>query len=195
PHRSSSCARRLHLRGRGAAPVLAVPRPGGSRDRRRKRTSADRRRRVRTVCGAAVRAVDAGPRARRPTGRRARRARADAVTAQTAESSALRVPRVFDSADVPADPQVLAVLERGVSAVDLAARPVVLPDFHHKHDMEMPSSIAVATTGTIRPAFTSASVNCGMALLALDADRPDDGAITAFYRAIAQRYPYPASWR
>jgi tRNA-splicing ligase RtcB (3'-phosphate/5'-hydroxy nucleic acid ligase) len=117
------------------------------------------------------------------------------MTAQTAQSSALRVPRVFDSADVPADPQVLAVLERGVSAVDLAARPVVLPDFHHKHDMEMPSSIAVATTGTIRPAFTSASVNCGMALLALDAERPDDEAIAAFYRAIAERYPHPPSWR
>jgi RNA-splicing ligase RtcB len=117
------------------------------------------------------------------------------MTAQTAESIALRVPRVFDSADVPADPQVLAVLERGVSAVDLAARPVVLPDFHHKHDMEMPSSIAVATTGTIRPAFTSSSVNCGMALLALDAERPDDAAITSFYRAIAQRYPHPPSWR
>ena len=117
------------------------------------------------------------------------------MTAQTAEQSTLRVPRVFDSAEVPADPQVLAVLERGVAAVDLAAPPVVLPDFHHKHDMEMPSSITVATTGTIRPAFTSASVNCGMALLALDADRPDDDAIAAFYRGIAERYPHPPSWR
>ena len=112
-----------------------------------------------------------------------------------AAALALRVPRVFDSADVPADPRVLEILEQGVSAVDLAARPVVLPDFHHKHDMEMPSSIAVATTGTIRPAFTSASVNCGMALLALDAERPDDDAIAAFYRAIALRYPHPPSWR
>ena len=34
----------------------------------------------------------------------------------------------------------------------------------------MPSSIAVATLGTIRPEFTSASVNCGMALLTLDTD-------------------------
>jgi tRNA-splicing ligase RtcB len=109
--------------------------------------------------------------------------------------TALRIPRVFDSAQVPANPEALAVFERGVSAVDLAARPVVLPDFHHKHDMEMPSSIAVATNGTIRPAFTSASVNCGMALLALDADRPDDEAISRFYRAVAERYPHPPSWR
>jgi RNA-splicing ligase RtcB len=109
--------------------------------------------------------------------------------------TALRIPRVFDSAEVPADPAVLALFERGVSAVDLASRPVVLPDFHHKHDMEMPSSIAVATTGTIRPAFTSASVNCGMALLALDADRPDDEAISRFYKAVAERYPHPPSWR
>jgi len=115
------------------------------------------------------------------------------TTTETAAS--LRVPRVFDSADVPANPEVLAVLEQGVSAVDLAARPVVLPDFHHKHDMEMPSSIAVATTGTIRPAFTSASVNCGMALIALDAERPDFAAITDFYRAVAERYPHPPSWR
>ncbi|HEY3535330.1 MAG TPA: RtcB family protein [Pedococcus sp.] len=116
------------------------------------------------------------------------------ATIPTTDAS-LRVPRVFDSAAVPANPEVLATLERGVAAVDLAARPVVLPDFHHKHDMEMPSSIAVATTGTIRPAFTSASVNCGMALLALDAARPDDTAVTAFFGAIAERYPHPPSWR
>ena len=52
--------------------------------------------------------------------------------------------------------QALEALARGVAEADLAAAPVVLPDFHHKHDMEMPSSIAVATRGTIRPAFTSA---------------------------------------
>ena len=47
----------------------------------------------------------------------------------------------------------------------------MLPDFHHKSDMEMPSSITVATVDTVRPLFTSASVNCGMALIALDVDR------------------------
>lgn len=105
-----------------------------------------------------------------------------------------RVPRVFDSADVPVDPEVLDVLSRGVGAVDLAARPVVLPDFHHKHDMEMPSSIAVATQGTIRPAFTSASVNCGMALMSFDSAPPDEVAVAGFFTAVAERYPHPPRW-
>ena len=104
-------------------------------------------------------------------------------------------PRVFDSRDVPADPQVLAALARGVVDVDLAAPPVVLPDFHHKADLEMPSSIAVATRRTIRSAFTSASVNCGMALMALDTEVPDERAVAAFFGAVRSRYPHPPSWR
>jgi RNA-splicing ligase RtcB len=57
--------------------------------------------------------------------------------------------------------------------------------------MEMPSSIAVATEGTIRPTFTSSSVNCGMALIALGCDRPTDAAVEQFYRTVRERYPYP----
>jgi hypothetical protein len=57
--------------------------------------------------------------------------------------------------------------------------------------MEMPSSIAVATRGTIRPTFTSSSVNCGMALIALGTDKPADHAVDAFYRAVKEKYPYP----
>jgi tRNA-splicing ligase RtcB (3'-phosphate/5'-hydroxy nucleic acid ligase) len=116
------------------------------------------------------------------------------VGADTAER-ALRRASVFDSAAAPADPAVLQRLHDGVAEVDLAAPPVVLPDFHHKHDLEMPSSIAVATQGTIRPAFTSASVNCGMALMALDMDRPTDEAVAAFYAGVRHRYPHPPSWR
>lgn len=104
-------------------------------------------------------------------------------------------PRVFDSLAVPADPDVVATLARGVAEVDLAAPPVVLPDFHHKADLEMPSSIAVATRETIRPAFTSASVNCGMALMALDIDAPDERAITLYFDAVRSRYPHPPTWR
>jgi tRNA-splicing ligase RtcB len=104
-------------------------------------------------------------------------------------------PRVFDSAQVPADPAVLERLTVGVADADLAAPPVVLPDFHHKHDLEMPSSIAVATHATIRPTFTSASVNCGMALMTLDCDVPDERSITGFYERIRSRYPHPPSWR
>jgi tRNA-splicing ligase RtcB len=104
-------------------------------------------------------------------------------------------PRVFDSEEVPADPEVVATLASGVSDIDLAAPPVVLPDFHHKADLEMPSSIAVATRNTIRPAFTSASVNCGMALIALDSDVPDEQTMTRFYDAVRARFPHPPSWR
>src|SRR5664280_3024440 len=111
---------------------------------------------------------------------------------QTALSAGgLLAPRVFDCAESPADPEVLRALTMGVAELDLAAPPVVLPDFHHKSNMEMPSSIAVATLGTIRPTFTSSSVNCGMALIALDGDRPTDDAMASFYRAVRERYPYP----
>jgi tRNA-splicing ligase RtcB (3'-phosphate/5'-hydroxy nucleic acid ligase) len=100
-------------------------------------------------------------------------------------------PRVFDTPDVPADPGLIGALSAQVSEADLAAAPVVLPDFHHKSKMELPSSVAVATAETIRPTFTSASVNCGMALIALDAERPGRAAIEDFYRRVRERYPYP----
>jgi tRNA-splicing ligase RtcB (3'-phosphate/5'-hydroxy nucleic acid ligase) len=103
--------------------------------------------------------------------------------------------RVFDSHDAPADPDALSMLSRATSQVDLAAAPVVLPDFHHKHDLEMPSSIAVATLGTIRPEFTSASVNCGMALLALDMEVPGEAAQRRFFDEVRRRYPHPPTWR
>ena len=66
--------------------------------------------------------------------------------------------RVFDSSAAPADPEAVATLIAGVAGCDLAAPAVALPDFHHKGDKEMPSSIAVATQGTIRPTLTSASL-------------------------------------
>jgi tRNA-splicing ligase RtcB (3'-phosphate/5'-hydroxy nucleic acid ligase) len=112
-------------------------------------------------------------------------------TERTGRQSATRGATVFDSADLPADPDVLNALDMGTVGVDLAAPPVVLPDFHHKRNMEMPSSIAVATQGTIRPTFTSSSVNCGMALIALDCDRPAEAAIESFYTMVKKRYPYP----
>jgi tRNA-splicing ligase RtcB len=103
-----------------------------------------------------------------------------------------REPRVFDGPELPADPDVLARLAEQVTDADLAHPPVVLPDFHHKSNMELPSSVAVATVDSIRPTLTSASVNCGMALIALDADRPDEQGIVEFYRRVRERYPYPA---
>jgi tRNA-splicing ligase RtcB len=102
---------------------------------------------------------------------------------------------VFDSADVPASVRALGTLRHNLDSADLAAPAVVLPDFHHKGDKEMPSSIAVATEETIRPTYTSASLNCGMALVALDLERPGADAITNFYRRIRDRYPHPPSYR
>ena len=103
--------------------------------------------------------------------------------------------RVFDSLGAPADQQALDTLNRATSDIDLAAAPVVLPDFHHKHDLEMPSSIAVATLGTVRPEFTSASVNCGMALLSLDMEFPGEAALRRFFGEVRSQYPYPPSLR
>jgi tRNA-splicing ligase RtcB (3'-phosphate/5'-hydroxy nucleic acid ligase) len=104
-------------------------------------------------------------------------------------------PRIFESDDAQADRAVLAEFEQGVADADLAAAPVVLPDFHHKSTMEMPSSVAVATLGSIRPTLTSASVNCGMALIAFEAGPPSQPAITAFYEAVRRHFPHPTSRR
>jgi len=109
--------------------------------------------------------------------------------------NAVRTVRVFDSADSPADPHALAVLERGVAEADLAAPAVVLPDFHLKPDKEMPSSIAVATRDTIRTTMTCCSLNCGMALVGLDVERPHIEAIDDFYRRGRERLPFPPTYR
>ena len=103
--------------------------------------------------------------------------------------------RVLDSDDSPADPIALARLREGLADADLVAPPVALPDFHFKADKEMPSSIAVATSHTIRPTLTSASVNCGMTLIATDLPRPDAASIADFYRRVRDRYPYPPTYR
>lgn len=102
--------------------------------------------------------------------------------------------RVFESDRVPADPEALALLRSGVAGIDLAAPAAVLPDFHHKADKEMPSSIAVATRETIRPTMTCSSLNCGMALVALDAEHPTTGRITDFYDRVRSRMPYPPGY-
>ena len=46
--------------------------------------------------------------------------------------------RVFQSGNAPADPEGITALEAGIQGADLAAPAVVLPDFHHKSNMEMP---------------------------------------------------------
>ena len=103
--------------------------------------------------------------------------------------------RVFDSESAPADEALIQTLGVGTEAIDLAATPVVLPDFCHKSKSEMPSSIAVATRDAIRPTLTDAALNCGMALLTLDVTRPPERAVTDFYRKVIERFPNPPSWR
>lgn len=101
---------------------------------------------------------------------------------------------VFDSVAMPADRSLMERLRTGTMGADLAAAPVVLPDFCHKDKSEMPSSIAVATRGEIRPTLTDAALNCGMALATLDIDRPDAHAVTDFYRRVRERFPNPPGW-
>ncbi len=104
-------------------------------------------------------------------------------------------PTVFEGPQVVADPTTLANMRARMDGFDLAAPPVVLPDFHHKKKMETPSSVAVATLESIRPTLTSSSVNCGMALIALDCDMPSREAVGEFYRGVIERYPYPPTRR
>ena len=100
-------------------------------------------------------------------------------------------PQIFASRDAPADASALDALAAGVRDADLAVPPVVLPDFLHKARMEMPSSIAIATRSTIRPTFTSSSVNCGMALLGLDVDPPSRDAVEDFFVRVRAQLPWP----
>jgi RNA-splicing ligase RtcB len=102
---------------------------------------------------------------------------------------------VFDSPAAPADALLIERLSDGTAGAGLAAPPVVLPDFCHKSKSEMPSSIAVATTGEIRPALTDAALNCGMALMTLDVPRPPAAAVSDFYRQVIRRFPSPPNWR
>jgi tRNA-splicing ligase RtcB len=102
---------------------------------------------------------------------------------------------VFDSPAAPADATLIGRVVAGTADAGLAAPPVVLPDFCHKSKSEMPSSIAIATAGEIRPALTDAALNCGMALLTLDVPRPPQSAVTDFYRQVTRRFPSPPNWR
>jgi RNA-splicing ligase RtcB len=113
------------------------------------------------------------------------------LIARDAQGAGCPDPRVFDSEQIPAAEGALADLRATVGGADLAAPPVVLPDFHHKSNMELPSSVVVATRSSVRPTLTSASVNCGMALIALNSDRPARAGIDEFYRRVRERYPYP----
>jgi len=97
--------------------------------------------------------------------------------------------RVFESRDHVLDEEATARLAALVKDADLAAPPVALPDFHQEKNMEAPCSIAVATREFIRPTLSNAAVNCGMALISLDVERPSESAITSFYARIRESMP------
>ena len=119
----------------------------------------------------------------------------DVLTGPRTPGSAAITSRSSTATAAPADDQLIERLGAGTADADLAAPPVVLPDFCHKAKSEMPSSIAVATGGAIRPALTDAALNCGMALVTLDVERPSASAVTDFYRQVAERFPSPPNWR
>ncbi len=78
------------------------------------------------------------------------------------------------------------------AGADLAAPPVVLPDFHHKSNMELPSSVAVATAQ-----FHPAHADQRLSQLRHGADRARTptgrtrAGIEEFYRRVRERFPYP----
>ncbi|MDA8321615.1 MAG: RtcB family protein [Actinomycetota bacterium] len=119
----------------------------------------------------------------------------DILTGLAGNTAADRDFTIFDSEAMPADADLIGRLGEGTQGTDLAAPPVVLPDFCHKQKSEMPSSIAVATRGAIRPTLTDAALNCGMALVALDSERPSAAAVDDFYRQVITRFPSPPTWR
>ena len=119
----------------------------------------------------------------------------DPHTTPTRLISSLGTTVFEDVTLLAANRDALSVVQSRVSNADLAAPPVVLPDFHHKSKMELPSSVAVATQNTVRPDLTGSSVNCGMALIALDSDDADPRAVERFMRGVRERFPYPTQGR
>ena len=57
----------------------------------------------------------------------------------TPRAGTARTPGSSTASRYPRPPGALADLRGTVGGADLAAPPVVLPDFHHKSNMELPS--------------------------------------------------------
>jgi tRNA-splicing ligase RtcB (3'-phosphate/5'-hydroxy nucleic acid ligase) len=103
---------------------------------------------------------------------------------------------VVDTPRAPVDEPTLRGFEAALAGADLAAPPVVLPDFHQKRSLEMPSSIAVATRESIHMTLTSSLLNCGMALVGTDLhEPPGEAAIRSFYDRFRESHPFPFSRR
>jgi tRNA-splicing ligase RtcB len=85
----------------------------------------------------------------------------------------------------PLEPGIEAKLEQ-IAALPYVANVLALPDAHWKARMEVPSSIAIATRGTIVPEFTSADVNDGMGVVATGLTEKDITAerLESFFRRV-----------
>ncbi|TMQ73883.1 MAG: RtcB family protein [Candidatus Eisenbacteria bacterium] len=68
--------------------------------------------------------------------------------------------------------RVLDLLQE-IAALPYVESVLALPDLHLKPHMETPSSLAITTTGTLVPEFTSVAVNDGMGVLLTDLDVRD----------------------
>lgn len=72
-----------------------------------------------------------------------------------------------------------------ITSIKSLALPVVcLPDLHLKKHLEAPSSFAAATENTMIPSLSSASMNCGMGVIATNLTKEDlvPENIEAFYK-------------
>lgn len=79
--------------------------------------------------------------------------------------------RVLSAGQRP-DRALLARLD-AIAALPFVEHVLALPDLHQKPRMEVPSSLAITTVGTIVPEFTSVAVNDGMGLVTTDLDARD----------------------
>jgi RNA-splicing ligase RtcB len=79
--------------------------------------------------------------------------------------------RVLD-AGTPPDAALLARLG-AIAELPFVEHVLALPDLHQKERMEVPSSLAIATNGTIVPEFTSVAVNDGMGIVCTDLEAVD----------------------
>jgi RNA-splicing ligase RtcB len=108
----------------------------------------------------------------RAVGDRAPRTPAVAVAEPPAPpSSCAHKVRILTAGDRP-DPALVARLDT-IAELPFVEHVLALPDLHQKERMEVPSSLAITTRGTIVPEFTSVAVNDGMGVVRTDLDVSD----------------------
>ena len=118
------------------------------------------------------------------------------MTATTGVRAATPRVTVLDAEQAPADPWAVAQLRAGLWDADLAGagdRPARLPP--EVATWRCLRASPSRREGTIRPTLTSASVNCGMALVTLDVERPTERRDRGLLPARARVHPFPPTYR